>query len=1376
MDKGKNNKKNKKTNENKKENKNIKIDKNKKEVKNKKLDENKKKRKKKRNKGFSFVEILAAIVIIGILMSISIVAFSRYKDKAKNKDYEALAKSSYNAMEQYVMTHPYQNKASLETLVDNDLLSNRQDPGSPDNECTGSVEIEGTSGGNGDLDSGKYTVYLCCTTYKKKYTYPGGKVEDYTGTDRCSVADSTPTPTPGEQTYTITYVLNGGSVSGNPSSYSVSTLPITLKNPTRSGYTFDGWTGTGLSGKTKNVVITNGSTGNRTYTANWTASSTPPSTSTYVVTLNSNGATSGGTGSVKVKVGDTKLHSITNPRKVLKTTYVNKTGATVGGGDKSKNYTLNGWYTARTGGKKVASNATTPVLQKSISGYTDSKGKWSRKSNATLYAQWGTVSIKLPSISKSGSTCRWRSSDGKEIASGGTYKATSANSVTFTATCTTSASTYTITLNNNGATTAGTKTVKVKTGDTKLASITIPKKVVTISYVNNVGATVSGGDKSKAYTLNGWYTAAENGSKVASSATTPALQKSVSNYTDANGKWVREKNTTIYAQWAPVTATLPTITKAGSTCRWKASDGSLVASGGTWKFTSANSRTFTADCTSTLYTVTLNGNGATTAGTSSVKVSVGDTSLPTIIKPKKVVTITYVNDTGAAASGGDNSKSYSLDGWYTAASGGSKVADSSGSPALQANVSGYTNGSKKWTRTSAATLYAHWAPVTATLPTLKKIGYTCRWYTYNGERYTVESGGTWKFTSADSRIFTAECEPKSVNVTFNCNGGKITGTSSATATSKYTIGKTGNKFDKTCTPPSSDKKQDGWKLHSSDPDKRYETANGVRDDWIDTNSPSITIYAHYEQKKEPTCELKISNSPTQSNGWYRGSVKIDMTTTGTVTQKGLAKTKKSTNGSSTITISESGTTTVYGYVKNADGEGECSKTVKIDVDPPKCGTSTGASTSWTNGNRTVKQACTDSQSGCVNTTYQKTYSTTTVTDTVTISDKAGNTASCKYNVYVDKIPPSCGAVTGASTSWTRSSRTIKQGCSDSHSGCVHATYQKTYSSGTKTSSFTISDKAGNTKTCSAFNVYVDPDPPSCGDAVGGSTTWSNAASRSVGRKCSDSLSGCSSPQYTSVTDQVKTKSVKVTVKDNAGNTKECPAYTYNIYLDRTAPTCGDAVGGSTKWSKAASRSVGRKCTDGLSGCSSPQNVAVTDEVKTKSVKVTVKDNAGNTKECPAHTYNIYLDRTAPKLASYHSKKSNKSKNGTKFSTYWNFFYVKAKDSASGMRKLKVSSDYSKEFYFYYKTKSFSDKTWKGICNKKTDTTVNGQALLIAKIDSQTLSSDGSQNVMEIKTSPKCTGKEKYDVKIYVKACDKLENCAWRGIYTMNSKQTSEKNF
>lgn len=68
-------------------------------------------------------------------------------------------------------------------------------------------------------------------------------------------------------TYSISYNLDGGSAS-TVNSYTVESK-ITLPTPTKTGYTFVGWTGTGLSSATKNVTISN-SVGNRSYTANWT--------------------------------------------------------------------------------------------------------------------------------------------------------------------------------------------------------------------------------------------------------------------------------------------------------------------------------------------------------------------------------------------------------------------------------------------------------------------------------------------------------------------------------------------------------------------------------------------------------------------------------------------------------------------------------------------------------------------------------------------------------------------------------------------------------------------------------------------------------------------------------------------------------------------------------------------------------------------------------------------------------------------------------------------------------------------------------------------------------------------------------------------------
>ncbi|MFS0725196.1 InlB B-repeat-containing protein [Paenibacillus sp. 1P07SE] len=112
--------------------------------------------------------------------------------------------------------------------------------------------------------------------------------------------DKTIEPVTGDDTYTaqfevtdftITYILNDGSDNdANPDTYTVESDDFTLTNPTKTGYTFAGWTGTGLSAPTQTVTVTKGSTGDRNYTATWTAM-------TSIVTLDDNGG-SGGSDSV----------------------------------------------------------------------------------------------------------------------------------------------------------------------------------------------------------------------------------------------------------------------------------------------------------------------------------------------------------------------------------------------------------------------------------------------------------------------------------------------------------------------------------------------------------------------------------------------------------------------------------------------------------------------------------------------------------------------------------------------------------------------------------------------------------------------------------------------------------------------------------------------------------------------------------------------------------------------------------------------------------------------------------------------------------------------------------------------------------------------
>ena len=80
--------------------------------------------------------------------------------------------------------------------------------------------------------------------------------------------------TAGAEEYTITYHLNGGYVIGNNRTTYDGSNDYTLLNPYKPGYSFIGWTGTGLNSPSVKVTIPSGSTGNREYTANYSAAPT----------------------------------------------------------------------------------------------------------------------------------------------------------------------------------------------------------------------------------------------------------------------------------------------------------------------------------------------------------------------------------------------------------------------------------------------------------------------------------------------------------------------------------------------------------------------------------------------------------------------------------------------------------------------------------------------------------------------------------------------------------------------------------------------------------------------------------------------------------------------------------------------------------------------------------------------------------------------------------------------------------------------------------------------------------------------------------------------------------------------------------------------
>ena len=82
--------------------------------------------------------------------------------------------------------------------------------------------------------------------------------------------------------YTIITLLEGGNAGSSQVYFYTVEQTVTLPTPTRTGYTFLGWTGEGITTPQPNVTIPKGSTGDKTYIENWEVN-------IYTITLGTNG-------------------------------------------------------------------------------------------------------------------------------------------------------------------------------------------------------------------------------------------------------------------------------------------------------------------------------------------------------------------------------------------------------------------------------------------------------------------------------------------------------------------------------------------------------------------------------------------------------------------------------------------------------------------------------------------------------------------------------------------------------------------------------------------------------------------------------------------------------------------------------------------------------------------------------------------------------------------------------------------------------------------------------------------------------------------------------------------------------------------------------
>ena len=124
----------------------------------------------KNNKGFSLVELLAAIALLGILMGIAITAYTRYIDYSSKKAIDIFNKSIISAAENYKMDHPDANDVTIADLIEQQYLEKPSNARiTKGDNYRGKVYIKEIDNSTG-LSTYEYTVNVCLGN-DEYYTY-----------------------------------------------------------------------------------------------------------------------------------------------------------------------------------------------------------------------------------------------------------------------------------------------------------------------------------------------------------------------------------------------------------------------------------------------------------------------------------------------------------------------------------------------------------------------------------------------------------------------------------------------------------------------------------------------------------------------------------------------------------------------------------------------------------------------------------------------------------------------------------------------------------------------------------------------------------------------------------------------------------------------------------------------------------------------------------------------------------------------------------------------------------------------------------------------------------------------------------------------------
>ncbi len=127
--------------------------------------------------GYTMVELLAVIAIIGLLFTIATISYTSLINKSSNTVYENYMDSMHEAVLTYVIDHPIKDNGSekdatisLSQLISDHKIDYINNPKDSNDKCGNSYIDVNREDING-VTNYKYNVYLICNDYNEHKTY-----------------------------------------------------------------------------------------------------------------------------------------------------------------------------------------------------------------------------------------------------------------------------------------------------------------------------------------------------------------------------------------------------------------------------------------------------------------------------------------------------------------------------------------------------------------------------------------------------------------------------------------------------------------------------------------------------------------------------------------------------------------------------------------------------------------------------------------------------------------------------------------------------------------------------------------------------------------------------------------------------------------------------------------------------------------------------------------------------------------------------------------------------------------------------------------------------------------------------------------------------